>query len=367
MSGNLPTPVAAMSALLPGMAAERLPYTHKVTAKGRVYWQFRSKETGELRLPGEPGLPQFHQAYGNALDLRNNLRSAAAGVRDPSSWAWLVDRYLKSTEYAALADSTQADYSRTCALLEAALGPEPFRYTTRGMLKDLRDDHAATPRKAHKVKQMASRLYSWADEQELVPEGFNPAKGFKRLKRKGGDKEIVPWSDAEIGWVLESAPAPVKTAVLLALYTGQRRRDVIAMTWQQWQGDVIRVRQAKTGALLELPCHAVLSAHLEELRRGPVAPFPTAPICVRADGSPWPSDNALSGAVRRVVEAHPRVPNHRSMHGLRYAAAARMEEGGATIAGIEAVLGHRTFKMAMKYATARLRAREGVNAMRGEV
>ena len=31
---------------------------------------------------------------------------------------------------------------------------------------------AETPRKAHKVKQMVSRLYSWADENDLVAEGF---------------------------------------------------------------------------------------------------------------------------------------------------------------------------------------------------
>jgi integrase len=53
------------------------------------------------------------------------------------------------------------------------------------------------------------------------------------------------------------------------------------------------------------------------------------------------------------------------MHGLRYAAAARMEEGGATVAAIEAVLGHRTFRMALKYASARRRAAQGVAAMKG--
>ena len=48
---------------------------------------------------------------------------------------------------------------------------------------------------------------------------------------------------------------------------------------------------------------------------------------------------------------------------LRYAAASRMEEGGASVAQIEAVLGHRTFAMALKYATQRLRAKAGVEAM----
>jgi integrase len=58
------------------------------------------------------------------------------------------------------------------------------------------------------------------------------------------------------------------------------------------------------------------------------------------------------------------MPNNRSMHGLRYAAGSRMEEGGATVAEIEAVLGHRTFKMALKYAGQRLRAARGIAAMR---
>ena len=73
--------------------------------------------------------------------------------------------------------------------------------------------------------------------------------------------------------------------------------------------------------------------------------------------------NALSGAIRRAVEAVPDMPPHRSMHGLRYAAAARMEEGGATVAQLEAVLGHRTVPaMALKYASQRLRAEAGVAA-----
>jgi hypothetical protein len=113
------------------MADARLPFTHQVKAKGRAYWFFRTPETGHLKLPGQPGEPQWHQAYQEALELRERLRAAAAHEDDASSWKWLIARYLKSPEYGALADSTQADYAATCALLEAALGPEPFRYTTR--------------------------------------------------------------------------------------------------------------------------------------------------------------------------------------------------------------------------------------------
>jgi hypothetical protein len=54
------------------------------------------------------------------------------------------------------------------------------------MLKAVRDDYADTARKANKVTAMLSALYSWAQQGQLVPDGFNPAAGLKKLKRKGG-------------------------------------------------------------------------------------------------------------------------------------------------------------------------------------
>jgi integrase len=329
-----------------------------------VYPYFRSKETGDVPLPRPVGSPEFHRRYAELLAEREARRGLAGGPAQPneSTFAFLISRYLASTEYAALADSTRIDYSRTCALIEAELGAEPFRYTTRAMLKAVRDDLAATPRKAHKVKQMASRLYSWAEENDLVPAGFNPAAGLKRLARKGGVREIVVWSDQEIAWVLAAAPPHVVTPLLLALYTGQRREDVAAMKWNQWQGDIVRVRQSKTGALLDIACHPVLRAHLEQLRASRKVIAFAGEIALTAKGKPFTA-NGLSGAVRRVVEKIPQMPPDRSMHGLRYAAGSQMAEGGASVAEIEAVLGHRTFKMALKYAGQRLRAAGGIAAM----
>jgi integrase len=333
--------------------------------KGR-YWFFRTKETGDIRLPGQPGTAEFHNAYAAALELRQHRQKAASQVEDRDSFTWLIKAYLKSAEYLALARSTQEDYAKTCTLLEAEVGELPFKYCTRAMLKAVRDDYAATPRKAHKLKQMLSRLYSWADESELVPAGFNPAAGFKRLKRQGGDREYVPWSDPELDWILGSAPAHVVTPVLLALHTGQRREDIVAMTWQQFQGDLIRVRTSKTRELLEIPCHPTLKAHLEALRKAGKVVRLSGPICRTDKGEPFATANALSGALRRAVERDERVPNNRSFHGIRYASAARMEEAGATIGMLELVLGHRTLKMALKYASRRRRSAAAVAVMKGE-
>jgi integrase len=126
--------------------------------------------------------------------------------------------------------------------------------TTRAMIKAVRDDYAVTPRKAHKIKQMASRLYSWADESDFVPAEFNPAK-MKRLKVRS--KSIVPWSEEEIALFLSHCPQWLKTPVLLALYTASGARTWLAMAWDAFQGGIIRVRQSKTGEPLDIACHRI--------------------------------------------------------------------------------------------------------------
>lgn len=342
----------------------RLKFVLRVTspkAPGKVFYYFRSKETGRIRLKGDPGTSAFILAYGEAQALRERFRAGRPEPASDSSFAWLVDRYLQSAEHAALSDATQVDYARTCDLLKTELGDQPYRYITRAMVKTVRDDHAATTRKANKIAATVSLVYGWANQADLVGDGVNPAYGLKKLKRKGGAREYVPWSDMEIAWAREAAKPHELTPLLLFLYTGQRCADVAAMTWLQFQGDLIRVRTSKTQQLIDLPCHPVLKAHLEALRSSSKVVSLAGAICLK-DGKPL-TTGALGGVIRRLVERVPRIPNNRSPHGLRYAAAARMEEGGATVASIEPVLGHRTFKMALKYASARKRAAEGVAAM----
>jgi integrase len=160
------------------------------------------------------------------------------------------------------------------------------------MIKRVRDDHSATPRKAHKLRQMLSRLYSWANEEGLV-DGYNPAAKIKRLKVR--QKAITPWSEDEIARFLAAAPLWLQTPVLLALCTGQRREDVVRMTWADYQGAFVRVRQSKTGEPLDIACHKVLRSHLSAFRTA----F-GGPIARNAKGKPFTA-NSLSQAIRRQV------------------------------------------------------------------
>jgi integrase len=313
---------------------------------GGKYWRFRR---GELKaaLPGKPGDPEFHKRYGELLTQSERK----APEPDRESFAWLIARYRKSAEFNALRPLTRLDYDKTLDLIVAELGEQPFALTTSKMIKQVRDDHAATPRKAHKFKQMVSRLYSWAAEEGLAE--INPAAPIKRLKVRA--KAITPWSESEIAAFLSTAPLWLQTPILLALYTGQRREDVVRMTWADYQGAIIRVKQSKTGEPLDIACHKALRSHLSSIRTA----F-GGPIARNAKGKPFTA-NSLSQALRRQVEGMEGFPKDRSMHGLRYAAAARLDEAGCTLAEAVAVLGHRTYQMAHRYMAQR-RASEAAMA-----
>jgi integrase len=319
----------------------RLPFTYVV--KGQ-YWRFRRGGV-DTALPGAPGDPAFHARYAELVALAAPRAGPSSG-----SMAALVAAYRASAEYRALRGPTQLDYSRTLDLIVTELGDQPYRYVTAPMVKAVRDDFAATPRKAHKLKQMVSRLYTWAAEEGRVPPGTNPAAEFRRLRVRA--KTITPWSEEEIALFLAHAPARLRLAVLLMVCTGQRAEDVATMEWTAWQGGFIRVRQSKTGEAVEIACHPELRTALDAIhvRRGR--------ILRGAKGGPWTA-NAMRKAVEdqcAAIEAMPR----RSCHGLRYAAAGRMEAAGCTVAQISAVLGHRTYAMAMKYLTARRESEAGM-------
>jgi integrase len=326
------------------------------SGKWRDYWRFR-RDGIDTALPGQPGDPDFHTRYG-VLMKQAEQRALVVADReaDRHSFDYLCRRFLASAEFQSLAPKTQADYRGTIVdRLAPILGPERFDCIDRASVKVVRDDVARkfSPRTAHKVKQMVSRLYSWADEESLLPAAFiNPASGIRRIKGKTTPIEV--WSIEEIRLFLAHCQPWLKTVVLLALYTGQRREDLVTMEWTAVQGTTLRVRQNKTTEPLTIPAHPELAKHLKKVR----TKFGGTVIRDRK-GKPMTAD-ALSYEIHQAVRKIDGMP-HRSLHGLRYAAAAMLEEAGCSVIEISSIIGHRTYQMAIKYARQR---RDAEAAMR---
>lgn len=96
--------------------------------------------------------------------------------------------------------------------------------------------------------------------------GANPTVGITRIHKT--HKKHEPWPDEVLSAFMKVAPSHLKLAVMLLLYSGQRRSDVIKMKWSQFDGTTIEVVSTqKTGAYVAIPCHQNLREALAALPR----------------------------------------------------------------------------------------------------
>jgi integrase len=123
----------------------------------------------------------------------------------------------------------------------------------------------------------------------------------------------------------------VDQAFLLLQFTAQRPNDVLRMTWPQYSGSAIRLRQQKTKALLDIPVHPVLRAYLDGLSRSGAS---LTIVSYRSRPVPY----------LRFNERFRRVANRAGLDAqardLLRTAMIRMAEAGATVRQIASVSGH---------------------------
>lgn len=170
------------------------------------------------------------------------------------------------------------------------------------------------------------------------------SQGGGELLRRGDG--FVAWSEEDIAKYLKRWPAGSRErlALVLLLYTGQRRGDVIRMGRQHVSGGAIRVTQAKTGAQLTIPMHSELKAVLETLPRDSLTFLTTQ------HGEPF-KDSASFGNQFREWCDKTGLPK-RSAHGLRKSAAVRLVEAGCTTKEVQAITGHASLREVERYTKA---------------
>jgi integrase len=185
--------------------------------------------------------------------------------------------------------------------------------------------------------------------------GADPTHGVKRVHKVTHEHE--PWPRELIERFLCEARPSLRWAVKLALYTGQRRSDLVKMKWSDFDGDYIQVRQQKTGASLSIPCAKELRAELD------VMPRVAETILVGERGAPL-TGSSLSVMVRKALREMG-VDGY-AIHGLRKNAAVALADAGCDAFEIAAITGHRTTAMVAHYAKRRdqrLRARSAMDKL----
>ena len=334
------------------MATERLRYVEKRPNKRkppRWYWRRRGFDT--QRLPDDPvARYEMIRDLNAAADGRRKLDGAAAG-----SVQWVVNKYKNSDRWHKLAPGTQRAYIRWLDEICQIWGRCSIVGMTRRVVVDYIDSLDGKPQKLH-AAAVLQNVFEVARYYALIPS--NPA--HKLRLAKPGRRDAV-WTTANVGAFLEACAGhrngqAMALAFHILYFTAQRPGDVLSkkpspgMTWSQYNGETIKLRQEKTGKLIEVPCHKDLRAILDAAKAEAQSPS----MVVKTNGRPLPYD-AFRANFRKVRAAA--GLDQLQARDLRRTAMVRMAEAGATNRQISAVSGHsieRTSQILEHYIPANL-------------
>lgn len=230
------------------------------------------------------------------------------------------------------------------------LAAQPGRYYA-GKDADGKPIHKAKskPRSGATINRYSSAIasvFTWAIRRRIAPKGFDhPVRRIERAPEAAEKTRFL--SDDERGRLLEACKASrwprLYLLVLLALTTGARRGELLALRWRDVDTErkVAHIGRTKNGDPKALPLVPAAVEQLELHRGAPGALVfpsrlsPEKPMCFEAR---W----------REALEAA-RIKHFR-WHDLRHSAASMLAMNGATLLEIADLLGHRQISMTHRYA-----------------
>lgn len=307
-----------------------------VRSRGREYWYHQlhrgtARQGARTALPGHPN----SRGFWDALEA---LPAPRQGPR-AGTFAALIAAYRESPEWRALAPSTTKLWELYQGEIATLWGDKLVKGLEPKHVLWLRDQRAATPASANNLIKTLSSMLGWS-----VPRGWRNDNPCREVPKLAIGEGYEPWPIETVDLFKADAHPVFWSAACLALYTGQRLGDCLAMPWHSIRDGVVRVRQSKTGKLLEIRLHARLQAELASM------PRVATTILVNRAGVPW--QTGFKGAWRkelaRDVHSHIRSAGL-VFHGLRKSAVVMLLEAGCSAAEVAAITGQ-SMQMVEHYA-----------------
>jgi integrase len=295
----------------------------KVRAKGRVYYY---AWRGGPPLPGEPGSPEFHASYNEALESRK--------VVDTDRFRSCIVEY-KAGPFRGLADSTKSKWGPWLDHIGLYFGelriaqfdrPEKIR----PIIRKWRNKWEDKPRTADYGLQVLSAVLSHAVENGKI--AGNPCEGIKRLY--SGDRAEIIWQDADIDQIEKGCLPEVADAVDLAAHTGLRLGDLLRLSWNHIDKNAIRITTGKSNhrKTAVIPIYDALRDVLARIPRR------STTVLTNTMGHPW-KVKGLQNAFDRAKKAAGMKGRNLHFHDLRGTAATRFYKAGFTMREIAEVMG----------------------------
>ena len=212
---------------------------------------------------------------------------------------------MASSDFGKLKPKTQRTYRYQIKRIEAAFSEFPISaLSDRSVRSDFfkwRDKLGQNaPRQADIAIRVLQRIISWGYDRGDVP--ANPLDRVALMYR--GTRRDKVWTSEQEENFMAKAPKGFQIALQLALQTGQRKGDLLELTWSAYDGKHIRLKQSKGSARVAIPVGKDLKQRLDEakaeLQRAEGKDYiHEARILVNSRGDPW-SEGGFSHKFKRI-------------------------------------------------------------------
>lgn len=236
---------------------------------------------GGPKITAKPGTEAFNTEFFRLRAERDRV--------DIETLERLIEHFTgpedkRNPDFLALAETTQADHLYAFKLVKHEWPRLPISITQqKGMKARIKKWHrsfAANPRKADKLLFSLSKVFSYAIADELIEK--NPCTGIDRLY--AGSRRDSVWTPALIAKFRAGAAPHLLLPFEIALATGQRQGDILALPWKAYDGVYLQFDQSKTEKRLKVKVHSRLKAMLDALPKDKLR------ICLNSRGRPWTKD-----------------------------------------------------------------------------
>ncbi len=339
---------------------------HVKLVKGRWFWDppDRLRRSHKLRTQALGADQSAAWAYARLLNkqhLEITPDKPAVGTV-----AWVLEAFLESDKFKALAASTQGDYTW---LARKVLRPLPVNTRQLGDLaaNAIRPIHAdgiydelltsKGHHTAHYACRFARRVWKWARRREMVDE--NP---WEKMEMQGLPARTAVWTAEQVAAMVamadEQKRPSIGLATLLGYWLGHREGDLLALTWSALEDDEA-VNTSKTKVRLPVAIaaypdlyQALLTTHERAQTEAEAAVprrVPPAHVVIHEHtGRPY-NDTTFRHDFRKIATLAG-IPAALQFRDLRATAITELSDSGADIIGMSTHSGHKTPQMARRYA-----------------
>lgn len=333
-----------VKASAPAMPNVRLPYIKRYKDRtGKVRAYFRRPGFPKVVLPGNPRSKEFMAAYCAAMAQVPVVAPKPAAVKQlriaVGTVGSAIEAYQRSADCMQLAAATAGPRRRVLFLFAECFRDLPLTKVTTAAIREVIEARPAGTGKKWLNAIRAMFDHAIATEQFTGP---NPCDGLS-IRIPGSDGHHT-WTEAQIAQYEARHPigSPARRLFTLALFTGQRRGDLVKLGRHNIKDGNLVIRQHKTGAVVTIPIHPELARVLDA--SGP----DIAPTFILGEQG----GSVCAGHVNKLFRDWCReagLPDECVLQGLRKAICRRLVAVGMTAHQIMSITGHKTLAEVQRY------------------